>query len=391
MSELFLEIECVQEKKYSENAYGDYFLSRRISEDDRTLAVLSDGMGSGIKASVLSTMTAHMAIKFIGSDNDIIRSMQTMLDALPICKVRNISYATFTVIDYREGEGIRVIEMDNPQLLFFRNHELMPIKRRKLTSPNWKNRAIYLSEFDIQADDRLIFVSDGVVQAGVGTDQYPMGWGEHGFRAYVYEALERHPSINALALANGIVSAAISRERGKRAYDDITCAVMHFHEPRKLMLVSGPPASKDDDEKFSKDFYCFDGKKIICGGTTCNIIQRIMGVKAETERGRGDSDLPPCAYMPGVDLVTEGLVTLSRVAAMLENEEDASHVMNAAGRLVRLLLHNDRIYFVVGMGINGAYISGECPPDLLPRRNIISRIARVLEEKYRKKVSISYC
>lgn len=401
--ETFVDVECAQERKHGENAFGDCFLSRRLPQEDRVIAVLSDGMGSGIKANILSTMTAHMALRFIASDTDLVSAVQTMMDALPVCRIRKISYATFTIVDYRAGGGVRLIELDNPFLVRMRGEAFEPFARREMKSAAWGGRSVYVSEFDAAAGDRLIFVSDGVVQAGMGSAQHPLGWGEREFEDFVEETICRHPGISAYTLSTGIVSAAIGREPAQQARDDVSCAVMHFREPRRALVLSGPPAQPEADAPLARRLLAFGGKRVICGGTTCRIISRETGVEAVTDRGSAVEGVPPSASMPGVDLVTEGIVTLNRTAELLESRE--ANGRSAAARLARLLRESDDIVFVVGTRENTANFGAaggtngegtEIPDPLAQagsielRRNVIRRMATVLEQQYLKRVRIEY-
>ncbi len=399
----FVDVECAQERKHGENAFGDCFLSQRLPEEERVVAVLSDGMGSGIKANVLSTMTAHMALRFIASDSDLVSAVQTMMDALPVCRVRKISYATFTIVDYRRNGGVRLIELDNPFLFRMRGESFEPFARREMKSPSWGGRSVYVSEFDAVAGDRLIFVSDGVVQAGMGSAKYPMGWEERGFERFVEETIRRHPGMSAYTLSTSIVSAAMGREEAQQAHDDISCAVMHFRAPRRMIVLSGPPAQAEADAPLTRRLLAFPGTRVICGGTTCKIISREAGIEAVTDRGSAVEGVPPSATMPGVDLITEGIITLNRTAELLENRDPNGR--SAAARLARMLRESDDILFVVGTRENTANLGGseggdgqglETPDagvqagSIELRRNVIRRLASVLDQQYLKRIRIEY-
>lgn len=408
--ETFVDVECAQECKHGESAFGDCFLCRRIAQEDRVIAILSDGMGSGIKASVLSTMTAHMALRFVASDSDLMRAVSTMMEALPVCRIRKLSYATFSILDYRRNGGVRLIEMDNPSLVRMREDSFEPFARRELNSPAWGERTIFLSEFDAQAGDRLVAVTDGVTQAGLGLARTPSGWGERGFEDFLEETLHRHPGISAYTLCQTVVSAAMGREADQQAHDDISCAVMHFREPRRVLIVSGPPAQESADAALAQRLMSFSGKRVVCGGTTSRIIARETGTEALTDRGSAVEGVPPSATMPGIDLVTEGIITLSRTAELLENRDPNGR--SAAARLARLLRECDDIRFLVGTRENAANLAGDLSapheatagdfgtsalPDPLAhagsielRRNTIRRLAAVLEQQYFKRIWVEY-
>ena len=147
---------------------GDVFLSRKIKAEGRVISVLSDGLGSGVKAGVLANLTATMALRYTTAFVDVRRSAKTIMDTLPVCEKRKISYSTFTIVDLDEDGQTRVIEHGNPPLLLLRGQTPVPIERASLTLEAWKDRVIYYSEFNTQLGDRIVFFSDGVSQSGLG-------------------------------------------------------------------------------------------------------------------------------------------------------------------------------------------------------------------------------
>ena len=130
MDKPFIDVGFDSKSKYNQRVTGDTFLSQRIKEENRTVAVLSDGLGSGIKASVLSTLTATMALKYIVNRMDIEKAASVIMKTLPICKERRISYATFTLLDIEPEGMVRIVEYDNPPFTLMREARLsMSIKR----------------------------------------------------------------------------------------------------------------------------------------------------------------------------------------------------------------------------------------------------------------------
>ena len=178
---LFIEIGSHQEHKHSESCFGDAIVSKKLPEEQRIISVLSDGLGSGVKANILSSMTTRMAMKFIESDLDLVRSAEVMMQALPVCQVRKISYATFSIVDAMLEGKTRVYEMDNPACFIMRNFEQMTLPHHEITADNWKDRIINVYQFLAKEEDRIIIMSDGVTQAGLGNPKYPLGCKEKVF------------------------------------------------------------------------------------------------------------------------------------------------------------------------------------------------------------------
>ena len=385
---MFIDIDCTQIKKHGQNAFGDYFTSKRSENQERLIAVLSDGLGSGVKANILSCMTSTMMMRFIEEDVPIQKAAQTIMDSLPICQIRKISYATISAVDCRNDGNLWVVEEGNPSFLWLRDGQEMPLEHKVYTSPKFPDRHLMLYQFKAEVGDRIIFCSDGVTQAGMGTRNYPLGFKREGFVEFVKDCVRKNPEISSTDLSAQVVQKALSVEPQEHAGDDISCAVLYYRNPRKALVFTGPPYNKMKDREYCLSFGCFGGKKAICGGTTANMVSRELK-KAITNLPQTESgDLPPIAAMEGVDLVTEGILTLTRAAEYLEKEE-LSH-KDAAGQLTEFLLSSDMIEFMVGAMLNQAHYDPALPIEIEVRRTIIKKIKKLLEEKYFKQVVIHY-
>ena len=388
--DVFVEVEAAQRNRYGEDICGDAFKTLRLADEGRIIAVLSDGLGHGVKASILSLMTATMALKYTAGDTDIVRAAEVIMDALPVCQVRKISYATFTVVDIQSGGATRVIEMDNPPVTLVRAGKEVNLEFEEASSPRYNDRVIRVYDMTLRPGDRLIFTSDGITQAGLGSERLRLGWRIKGCRDYVLEQVAADPNISARALSQKILAQALRQEPFQRAYDDMTAAVIYLRKPRRTIVLTGPPYAAGRDKEFAEMLADFDGRKIICGGTTANIVGRELGrTIRDSLLGAGSGDLPPAAEMEGVDLVTEGILTLTRVAQLLESDGPPRE-KNPATQLYEILLDSDSIEFVVGARINEAHQDPNLPIDLEIRRNIIKRICRVLEEKYLKETRVQF-
>ncbi len=397
MSDSFVDVGVHQKRKHGEGADGDVFLSRK-TDDGRIISVLSDGLGSGIKAGVLATLTATMALRFIAEDIPPKRAAQIIMKTLPVCKERKISYATFTIVDIDNANTVRIIEYDNPPFLLVRNDTLiepiktpMEVKRRRSRtgSPIVRNEILHYSEYRARPGDRIVFFSDGVVQSGMGSRVRPLGWGNPKAQEYTRKVVMENPTISARDLARRLVKEAESHD-GYEAKDDISCAVIYFRKPRNTLVMSGPPVDPAHDGDMATIFTDFEGRRILCGGTTANIISRELNRPVRVNLRMLDPSIPPPSTMEGADLVTEGILTLGRVAELLEGGATAGNSTNAATKLVDLLLDSDRIEFLVGTRINEAHQDPNMPVELEIRRSIVKRIARALEERYLKETSVRF-
>jgi len=391
-SSIYTEVACEQRNYGNERICGDVFLSRKIMEENRTIAVLSDGMGHGVKANVLATLTATMSVNFTIEHKDPETIADIIMNTLPVCKDRHMSYSTFTIIDIDGEGGITILEYDNPQTYILRNN--------KMYSPAWtvstlnteknKGKEIRTCSFKPKKEDRIIFCSDGITQSGLGTEKYPLGWGEDNLIQYTENLLRNSPQLSAAKLAEKIVNAAYRNDE-YFSKDDTSCASIYFREPRKLLISTGPPYEKENDKKLAKAVADFDGKKILCGATTADIVARETGVDIEDSLDFVDPELPPVSSMPGIDLVTEGILTLTKVTRILKDYSPSYHLENGpADRIVKMLKESDEIQIIIGTRINIAHQDPNLPVDLEIRRTVVKRMAKLLEEKFLKEVSISY-
>ena len=397
MENTFIEVGHYQLCKYNMHVEGDVFLSQKNPSDGRVITALSDGLGSGIKAGVLATLTATMATRFIAMDIPIKRAAEIIMNTLPVCKERGISYATFTLVDIEPSAAVRIMEYDNPPYILVRQNTVVePIKqmtelgrKNKKTAPR-RESILQYSRYDARPGDRLIFFSDGVTQSGMGSMVFPFGWGFENVQTFVLECIEENPSISARELARKVVQQASSFD-GFSPKDDITCGVIYFRNPRDMLVVTGPPVLKENDKVVAQLFDSFDGRKIVCGGTTANIVSRELSRKINVILKDIDPIVPPISEMEGADMVTEGIITMGKVSEILENGGNTDKMKrNAATRMVEMFLDSDRIHFAVGTKINEAHQDPNMPVELEIRRNIVKKIASLLQDKYLKEVHIQY-
>lgn len=390
--QFYIEVKCEQRNHDGERICGDVFLTERLKEENRTIAVLSDGMGHGVKANMLATLTATMAMNFTKEHRDFRRIAEIIMNTLPVCSERRISYSTFTIIDIEADGSTSILEYDNPNALILRDGEPFDPEWQELIMEGEKNAGKRLRQcsFVPQKEDRIVFYSDGISQSGLGSDQFPFGWGDESANQYVVDLVKSNPQISAGRLTLKMVNRAFAND-GYKLKDDTSCVSLYFRVPRKLMICTGPPYEKEADQLLADRVRAFDGRKIVCGATTSDILARELEVEIEDSLEFTDPDLPPISFMPGFDLVTEGILTLTKVSNILRNYGPATKLSTGpADEIVKMLIKSDEIHIIIGTRINIAHQDPNLPVDLEIRRTVMKRIARILDEKFLKKITYEY-
>jgi serine/threonine protein phosphatase PrpC len=396
MNDIFIDVDYAQIYKHGQQIGGDVFLLSRNPESNQIVCTLSDGLGSGVKANVLASLTAHMAHKLSFSPLDLTHSAKIIMNTLPVCKERKISYSTFTIADIRhlslDDIKVHLVEYDNPLSLHFKGGECLSWEREKINLQRegaFKKEELTCSHFRLEVGDRLIMFSDGVTQAGLGKT-LPLGWRLDGVKKYAAEVIEKYPGISSHDLSLSIVQKANSLDC-LTSKDDITCVVVYVRAPRRTVVVTGPPFTQDKDELLGEKIRQFEGKKIVSGGTTALIVSRLFQKKLKVDMRCWSPDVPPSSTMEGIDLVTEGMLTLSKVANVLEAKTPTNKLPNdAVKKFVEILQDSDQVHFIVGTKINEAHQDPNIPVEIGIRRTIIGRLRKALEDNYLKETSQEY-
>ena len=274
-------------------------------------------------------------------------------------------------------------------MCLFRGGKLIDIPKKKMTvqRADLGDTFLWVSEFKLEKEDRLVCYSDGVSQSGMGSPTMPFGW-DQGVQAYLSALLEEQPEISAKEMAHKIVLRA-ERNDNYKLLDDTSCCVVYRRTPRNLLICTGPPYDEQKDRYLAEKVRDFQGKRVLCGGTTASIVSRELQRPLTVSLEMTDKELPPVSYMEGIDLVTEGILTLSKVERLLaQGSSEKKH--GPAHELVALLQDSDKITFIVGTRINVAHQDPNLPVELEIRRNVVKKIKDLLEMKYLKDVEIIY-
>lgn len=386
-----IEVDCQQRNHYQEKICGDVFLSKRIKEEGRIIAVLSDGLGHGVKANILATLSSTMALNFTREHKEVEKIASIIMNTLPVCSERKISYATFTIIDIEVNGAVTMLEFDNPLSVIIRGKEIFEPdwKVVELTEGRHAGKFLNTCSFTAMKEDRIISCTDGVVQSGLGTERLPSGWGRENLVDYSRMLISSEPSMSANKLSSKIVTMAHKND-DYRSRDDTSCLSIYFREPRRLLICTGPPYNREKDTVLTEKVTGFEGKVILSGGTTADIIARETGREIIDNLVFDDPELPPESFIENIDLVTEGILTLQKVADILANYRRHKPGKGPADKIVKLMMESDEIEFVIGTRINIAHQDPSLPVDLEIRRNVVKKIASLLEDNWLKEVHLEY-
>lgn len=221
----------------------------------------------------------------------------------------------------------------------------------------------------------------------MGNANMPFGW-DQGVKKFIADLVQQHPDLSAQEMARKIILRA-ERNDNYTLLDDASCCVVYRRIPRNLLICTGPPYDEKKDRYLAETVRDFKGKRVLCGGTTATIISRELKLPLQVSLEITDKELPPLSYMPGIDLITEGILTLSKVERLLtQGIPEKSH--GPAQDLIALLQNSDQIKFIVGTRINVAHQDPNLPVELEIRRNVVKKIKFLLETKFLKDVEISY-
>ena len=376
--------------KHGEELCGDKL--EHIKTEDSDIIILSDGMGSGVKANILATLTSKIVGTMLKQGAKIEDCVDTIAKTLPVCSVRKVAYSTFSILQIFNSGRAYLVEYDNPACVFIRNKKMMAIP---YTVKNIEGKTIREFRFDVALDDYFVLFSDGVIHAGVG-NMLTFGWGRTGAAEYIRRACQEE--VSAPRLVSMLCRTCGDLYMGSPG-DDTTICTARIVKRKNVNIFTGPPTSYDDDAVLMRDFMTTPGEKIVCGGTSANIAARILNKKIVASINYTDPEIPPTATLEGIDLVTEGVFTLNRCADMLEryNRGDMSEKFfdsldadNGAAQLAKILVEDcTHLNMFVGRAMNAAHQNVGLPFDLSIRMRLVDKIKTECE-KMGKTVTVKY-
>lgn len=362
-----------------------------VEQDDSSIViVLADGLGSGVKASILSTLTSKIISTMIASGMPLEECVATIAATLPVCSVRGVAYSTFTIIHLIDNDTVEIAQFDNPQLILLRD------------SVNWEyptteteicGKKILKSVIKLRENDVMVAMSDGCTHAGIGT-YYSFGWEREEIVKFVETMAPA--GYTAKTLSTMLIDEC-GRLYDNEPGDDTTACVVRVRRREPMNMMFGPPSNREDSEKMASLFMSKGGKHIVCGGTTSSIVADFLGKKLEVSLDFTDDGVPPLAKIEGVDLVTEGVITVSKVLEYAKDylAENVSYEhwnfgTDGASQISRMLFEEATdINFFVGRAMNPAHQNPELPINFNIKMNIVKELSECLK-KMGKRIKVSY-
>ncbi|MBQ2989010.1 MAG: SpoIIE family protein phosphatase [Clostridia bacterium] len=376
------------------NHYGEQLCGDHIDivepNDNSTVVVLSDGLGSGVKACILSTLTSKIISTMMAEGIPLEDCVETIAATLPVCSVRGVAYATFTIIHLINNDTAELIQYDNPHVIVIRDEKIWDYPKKEMTIGE---KTIYKSIIKLQENDIFIAMSDGCPHAGIGST-YNFGWKREEIANFM--ELLAPAGYTAKTLSTMLVDECNNLYDNKPG-DDTTACVVRIRKREPMNILFGPPSNRDDADRMMALFFSKRGKHIVCGGTTSSIAAKYLGKPIEASLDFANSDLPPIAKIEGVDLVTEGVITVNRVLEYArdylgenKNYEHWSFERDGASLISRMLFEEATdINFYVGKAINPAHQNPDLPINFSIKMNLVDELSKCLRQMG-KKIKVSY-
>lgn len=352
---------------------------------DSTIFVLSDGLGSGVKANILATLTSKIIITMLKEGSSVDECVETIVSTLPICKVRQVAYSTFSILEITHDGRAYLVEFDNPACIMIRNGKIVhfPYETREISG-----KVIHESRFDVAVDDVFALISDGVVYAGVGA-VLNLGWQWDNVAAFFQDAARKRQSVPRMLTS---VAQMVNNLYIGHPGDDATMLVAKVVPKQQVNLFSGPPKDKKNDERLVRDWMRESGKKVVCGGSSANIVARVLNRPLHASLLSDDPEVPPTATIQGVDLVTEGVLTINRTLEILKRYQQLEaddaiayfrtlDAENGAAQLAKVLLEScTHLNLFVGKAINPAHQNPNLPMDLSIKMRLLDELSEVMRQ-----------
>ena len=382
---------CVEYGFTSLNHYGEELCGDNVemtTDGEWTTLVLADGLGSGVKANILSTLTSKILCTMVAGGADMEDCVSTIIQTLPVCKERGVAYSTFSIIHVNnEGRG-HLFEFDNPEAIWYHHGHTCDFPRAEM---NIFDKRVFVTELELDEGDMVFVMSDGTIHAGIG-QMLNFGWQRKDIMEHLDHSIDAHMSARAAAC---LLASACNDLYLDRPGDDTTVAAIRMTPRCETHIMVGPPVDKEKDAEYVRQFMAGADKRIVCGGTTSQVVARCLDRKLKTSFDFPDKDVPPIGFIDGIDLVTEGVITLRRLLSLSEkyvSSKDLSpktYVKKDGGSLLANIIFEEatHLVFFVGQNVNAAHQGLDI--DITMKLKLVEHLTYNLR-KMGKQVTLNY-
>ena len=382
---------CVEYGFTSLNHYGEELCGDNVemtANGDWTTLVLADGLGSGVKANILSTLTSKILCTMVSGGADIEDCVGTIIKTLPVCKERGVAYSTFSIIHVNnEGRGY-LYEFDNPEAIWYHHGHTCDFPRTEL---NVFDKRVFVTELALDEGDMVFVMSDGTIHAGIG-QMLNFGWQRKDIMEHLDHNIDAHMSARAAAC---LLASACNDLYLDRPGDDTTVAAIRMRQRTMVHVMVGPPVDKERDAEYVDRFMHDTDKRIVCGGTTSQVVARCIGRQLKTSFDFPDKDVPPIGFIDGIDLVTEGVITMRRLLALsdkyvsVKDLTPKTYAKKDGGSLLANIIVEEatHVVFFVGQNVNAAHQGLDI--DITMKLKLVEHLADNLR-KMGKQVTVNY-
>ena len=383
---------CIEYGYTSLNHVGEELCGDNVEmcvRDGWTTLVLADGLGSGVKANILSTLTSKILCTMVAGGADMDDCVETIIQTLPVCKERQVAYSTFSVIHVDNTGHGHLFEFDNPEAIWYHNGRSVDFPNREALQICGKQ--VFHTELALSAGDMVFVMSDGTIHAGIG-QMLNFGWQRKDIMEHLTANIDPHMSARAAAC---LLASACNDLYLDRPGDDTTVAAVRIRPRCEVHIMVGPPVDKEKDEVYVQHFMEGADKRIVCGGTTSQVVARSLDRKLTTSFDFPDKEVPPIGFISGIDLVTEGVITLRRLLALSEKYVSIkdltpkTYVKKDGGSLLANIVFEEstHVVFFVGQNVNAAHQGLDI--DITMKLKLVERLAENLR-RMGKQVTVNY-
>jgi hypothetical protein len=377
----YIGISAAQANKAAGTVCGDYLISERT--DEATTVILCDGIGSGIKAHIAAVMTANRLLELLRLGFSLRQACTRVVMTMHAARTQDIPFSAFCLCRILNDGQVTIISYEMPAPVIVEQMAVSVANQRFITL---SNEVIAETHFHLHTQSSLFLFSDGVSQAGMGR-VFKFGWKEEGVVNFIRSVLSQETAPEELPR---MILDKVREYSGPTYGDDSTVIFLQCRQAKTVHILTGPPAERQSDRKVIERFRHLSGSKIICGSTTADIAAQCLGVPVKNKPLSEAYYKPPQYEIEGIDLVTEGALTMNQVYNILEEDPHAYEADSCVSSLCVFLRAADAVNLLVGTAANPGYqniIFRQM--GILPRLVIVQKIVEKLK-KMGKLVTVEY-